>query len=111
MLVYASRFWGALLSTIIIEAIIVLFICYFLKKDFRIAIISVLGNVCTVPYAWFVFPAVFWYSSHLVLITGESFAFLLEAVLYKYLGKLNWKMALMFSLLANVASYLLWRFL
>jgi hypothetical protein len=111
MLVYISHFWGALLSTIIIEAFVVLLLCYFFKKDFRIVVVSVLGNICTLPYVWFVFPTVFWYSSGLILISGESFAFLFEAVLYKYLGKLNWKMALLFSLLANAASYLLWRFL
>lgn len=111
MLVYVSHFWGALLSTIIIEALAVAVLCYSLKKDFRIVTVSVLGNICTVPYVWFVFPTVFWYSSGLILISGESFAFLFEAVLYKYLGKLSWKMALLFSLIANLMSYLLWRLL
>jgi hypothetical protein len=111
MLVYVSHFWGALFSTIIIEALVIAALCYFFKKDFRIVVVSVLGNICTVPYVWFVFPTLFWYSSGLILISGESFAFLFEAILYKYLGKLSWKMALLFSLLANAASYLLWRFL
>jgi hypothetical protein len=111
MLVYVTHFLWALFFTVTSEALIVLALCYFLKKDFRIAVISIFGNLCTVPYVWFVFPTIFWYSSGLILISGESFAFLFEAVLYKYLGKLTWKMALLFSLLANAASYLLWRLL
>jgi hypothetical protein len=111
MLVYTSNFLQALLFTIIIEAIVILLLCYLLKKDFRISIVSVLGNICTVPYVWFVFPAIFWYSSNLIVVSGESAAFLFEAVLYKFLGKLSWKMAFLFSLLANVASFFLGKFL
>jgi len=111
MIVYVYHFLWALLLTIIIEALVILAFCYFLKKNFVIVAISVLGNICTVPYVWFVFPVVFWYSSNLIIASGEMTAFLFEAVLYKFLGKLTWKTALLFSLAANAASYLAGRFL
>lgn len=111
MLVYVTHFLWALLFTIAIEGLVVLALCYFLRKDFWITVISVFGNLCTVPYVWFIFPTVFWYSSSLIVISGELTAFLVEAIVYKLFGKLTWKMAFLFSLIANLASYLLWRFL
>jgi hypothetical protein len=111
MLIYASNFLWALLFTTTIEVLVVLLLCYLLKKDFRILIVSVLGNICTVPYVWFVFPVMFWYSSNLIVVSGESFAFLFEAVLYKFLGKLSWKSALVFSFVAKLTSFLLGKFL
>lgn len=110
MLLYVHRFLLAASFSAIIEALVVLLLCFLFKKDSRISLVAVLGTICTEPYVWFVFPALFWYSSGLIVIAGEFTAFLFEAVLYKFLGKLTWKMALLFSFAANTISYLVWRF-
>ena len=111
MLIYTSHFLSALLFTVVIETLVVFLLCLLLKKDFRILIVSVLGNICTLPYVWFVFPVMFWYSSNLIVVSGELTAFLFEAILYKFLGKLSWKMAFFFSFVANLASFVLGKFL
>ena len=107
MLDYVHQFLDSLTFSVVVESLVVLFLCILFKKDKRIFLVAVLGTSCTIPYVWFVFPTLFWYSSMLSIYVGECFAFLFEAVLYKVLGKLSWKHALLFSFLANVSSYFL----
>lgn len=107
MLDYAHQFLVALLVSITIESLVVLGLATFLKKDRRIALIAVFGTMLTIPYVWFVFPTIFWYSATMIVYCGEGFAFLFEAALYRYLGKLSWPMAFLFSAVANSASYFL----
>lgn len=107
MLTYVHQFLGSLLFSIAVESVVVLFLCVLFKKEKRIAFIAILGTMLTIPYVWFVFPTLFWYSASLALYFGEGFAFLLEAIFYKVFGKLKWEYALTFSLLANSASYFL----
>jgi hypothetical protein len=103
------RFLTALLFSSAVEAIVVVLICYISKKELRIALIAILGTVCTLPYVWFVFPELLWFWSHRVLIAGEMFAFIFEALLYRYLGRLTWGNALLISFGANAVSFLAWR--
>lgn len=107
MLDYVQHFLNALIFSIVVESIIVFVLCVVFKKDKRIFLIAVLGTLCTIPYVWFVFPTLFWHSSPAIIYIGEGFAFLFEALLYKILGKLSWKDALLFSFLANITSYFL----
>jgi len=107
MLDYVHHFLYSLIFSILTESFAVYLLCVYLKKDRRIFLITALGTLCTIPYVWFVFPTVFWYSLSAIIFIGESFAFLFEALLYKILGKLSWKHALLFSLLANITSYFL----
>ncbi len=110
MLEYVHAFLGALVFSAAIEGIVVWLLCRAFKKDPRIAWIAVFGTLCTIPYVWFVFPTLFWYSAALIVFLGEGFAFLLEAFFYRSIGKLSWRMALWFSLAANAASYFLFKF-
>lgn len=105
MLDYVHNFLGGLIFSVVTESLVILLLCSLFKKDKRLFLIAALGTLCTIPYVWFVFPTLFWYSSGLIIWLGESFAFLFEAVLYKVLGKLTWKYALLFSFCANFASY------
>ncbi|OIP66335.1 MAG: hypothetical protein COV32_02170 [Candidatus Yonathbacteria bacterium CG10_big_fil_rev_8_21_14_0_10_43_136] len=109
MLTYVHQFIGALTFSVFVESIVVVFLCVFLKKDKRLSLLAVLGTLLTIPYVWFVFPTLFWYSASLALYLGEGSYFLFEAMLYKILGKFNWKQALFFSFLATLASYFLGR--
>lgn len=107
MLVYVHQFLNALTFSVIVESFVVLLLCIYFKRDKRIFLVATLGTLCTIPYVWFIFPTLFWYSSSTAIYVGEGFAFIFEAILYKVLGKLSWKQALIFSLLANGASYFL----
>lgn len=107
MLDYVQQFLNALAFSVIVESIVVLFLCAVLKKDKWIFSIAALGTLCTIPYVWFIFPTLFWYSSSMIVYFGEGFAFLFESVLYKTIGKLSWRYAVIFSFLANFASYFL----
>jgi hypothetical protein len=107
MLDYVHYFLRSLIFSVVVESLVVSVLCALFKKDKRVWLIASFGTFCTIPYVWFVFPTLFWYSSVITICVGESFAFLFEAALYKIIGKLNWKQALLFSLLANSASYFL----
>lgn len=107
MIDYVLQFINALAFSIVVESLVVLILCLIFKQDKRIFLIAALGTLCTIPYVWFVFPTLFWYSSSLIVYLGEGFAFSFEAILYKVLGKLSWRYAIIFSFLANFASYFL----
>lgn len=107
MLDYVNQFLGAMSFSVVVESLVVLVLCALLKKDKRIFLVAAFGTLCTIPYVWFVFPTLFWYSASITLYLSEGFAFLFESVLYKFIGKLNWKQALLFSFVANSASYFL----
>ena len=107
MLDYVYDFIHSLVFSVVVESLVVWILCILFKKDKRIFLVAVLGTLCTIPYVWFVFPTLFWHSSITIILFGEGFAFLFEALLYKILGKLSWKEALIFSFLANIASYFL----
>lgn len=111
MLTYVYTFLHALIFSATIEGLVVFGLASILKKNRRLWLIAVLGTMCTIPYVWFVFPTLLWYSSSFAVICAESFAFLFEALLYKVLGKLSWKYALVFSCVANAASYFLGKLL
>ena len=107
MLEYVHNFIGALAFSIFVECLVVVGLSFLLRKDKSLFLVAALGTVCTIPYVWFVFPTIFWYSGSLIVWVGEGLAFVVEAFLYKFVGRLTWRYALLFSLLANLASYAL----
>ena len=107
MLEYVQQFLISLVFSIVVESVVVLALCVLLKKEKRIAWLAALGTVCTIPYVWFVFPTIFWYSASAALVVGEIGAFVFEAGIYKIFGKISWRDALIFSFIANAASYFL----
>lgn len=111
MLSYVFQFLQGLTFSVVVEILVVFLLCFAFKKDKRIALVAGLGTLCTIPYVWFVFPTLFWYSSDHGIYLAESFAFLFEMVLYKIVGKLSWRYAFLFSLLANTISFFLGKLL
>lgn len=111
MLAYVHQFLQALVFTAVVEAVVVLLLSVILKKGthatLRTIWTSFVGNALTVPYVWFVFPTIFWYSSTLSLYLAEGFAFVMEALIYKFVAKLSWRQAIVFSFIANATSYFL----
>ncbi|MBX4190060.1 hypothetical protein KW791_02075 [Candidatus Parcubacteria bacterium] len=107
MMLYVHHFLVALLLTVVAETLIVavfIFKIYRLKLKNIIAT-SIVVNVLTLPYVWFVFP--FLTSRTSALVIAEIFAWVVEAILYKIFLKLSFKQALIVSFVANLASYLL----
>jgi hypothetical protein len=105
---YGLYFFLSLLLTLAVE-IPVLFLAtkYLLKIKIQAKEILYWGifvNLFSLPYLWFVFPL--FISSHNYILIGEILVFLIESVVLLKVLKINFKNALILSLIANVASYL-----
>ena len=110
MIAYVYDFLTALVTTISIELILVLLLTQYLglivaSSRTRTAFVVVGVNILTLPYVWFVFPYLIRFNLHFSLFLSEVFAWLFEALLYKYLLSLNWKKALFISFIANAGSF------
>jgi len=71
----------------------------------RLIIGIALASVMTLPYVWFIFPHFITYKPPYILVV-EIFAWLTEAVLYKYWLNLTFSRAIIFSLVLNLCSFL-----
>jgi len=86
MLTYTYRFLFALVLTIFIETII---LWIFIRKIFKfedgrfsasnIIFAGIMASFSTIPYVWYVFPILIYWSFKLSLILSEIFAILVEA--------------------------------
>ena len=105
---YGFYFFLSLLLTLAVE-IPVLFVAakYFLKIKIQAKEIlywSVFVNLFSLPYLWFVFPL--FISSHNYILIGEILVVLIETIILLKVLKINFKNAIILSLIANIASYL-----
>lgn len=114
--VYEILFIKSLLFTILIELIVCLiFIRFIYKIDCKKItntkfLLSGLASMSTLPYIWFVFPIII--SNHQIfIIISELFAFILEAIFYKFYFPLQWKKAFLLSFFANLISFTLGLFI
>jgi hypothetical protein len=107
MLAYVHHFLSSLLFSVTVETVSVFLLAIIFKKNKSISLLAGFGTALTIPYVWFVFPTLLWYSSSLSIILAECFAFLVEACIYKLFGKVSWKIALFFSFIANTVSFFL----
>lgn len=106
----------SLFFTIIIEtSVLFLIVSYILKyqhlNKVKIIFIGILASATTLPYVAFVFPRLMDWPKSQWLIVAEIFAVIVEAILYRFLLKLDWKIAFGISLVCNIASYYLGYFL
>jgi len=103
-------FWGALVLTVFSELIVY---CILLRKESSCTLIisaGVLVNILTLPIVWYVFPWVipnYWLS----LALSELFVLFLESVMLAGIFMLQFKRAVLVSLCANAASFLLGLFI
>ena len=107
---YLASFFRAWIFTVVVETLVLLVIFVkFIKKepvDPKLVIVgSVFANSLTLPYVWFIFPSLLIGQYSLSLILSELFAWLAEAVFYKFFLKLSLKNALIASFLANLISF------
>ena len=124
MLTYVHNFISSLVFSAIVESITVVILFQLLRLSkvasrlnltstsnqtsrLKLVIVASIGTMFTIPYVWFVFPTLLWDKANYIVIVGESFAVIVEALFYRYFARLDWKYAFIFSLLANIASYAL----
>ena len=110
-LIYEHFFLQALLLTIFIETLILLFLIKVSGKNIRnkiqikdIIVVGIISSSLTLPYIWFILPS--FNLAHYLLI-GEFFTILLEAYLFRKFLKVSIRHAFLFSLIANVLSFLI----
>jgi len=110
---YELRFLFALLDTVIIETIVIIF---FVKKIYRkdmehitwdrLIFTGVFCSFATIPYLWFIAPY-FLHSKAIVYSVGEIAIFLIESVMIFYILRIKFTRALIISLSCNLVSFLL----
>lgn len=108
---YLSLFFFALFFTILAETLALFALA---RRWFRwparrvpdrlLLFCGIFASGCTLPYVWFVFPALL--PSRLPYIfAAESFAVLAEAVIYLMALRVKWREALLLSLVCNMFSF------
>lgn len=112
---YEEEFFIALLLTLAIEIPIVFSIIrYFYKKlelkASQIIFISALASILTLPYLWFVYPAIVLNNGYYILF-GELLVVFIEAIIYQQLFRIKIWEALLLSLAANSGSFFLGKIL
>ena len=112
-MLYEYKFLISLAFTLFVE-IIFLFILikfFFVKDTKRISNFLLLftGFLCsfaTLPYLWFIMPFLIRTRIPYILF-GEFFVILIESFIIFFLLRINYKKALIISLICNLASFLL----
>ena len=74
------------------------------RSSLRIVAATIIGNLATLPWLWFVYPEFMTYGYTIVL--GEITAVGLEALLYHLIIGIGYKYSLLVSVAANAASVL-----
>ncbi|MFA5829970.1 MAG: hypothetical protein WC843_05795 [Candidatus Gracilibacteria bacterium] len=66
----------------------------------------ILASTLTLPYVWFLWP--FFFQERITyIIISELWAWLMEAIFYRFYFDMNWKKALTFSFILNACSFLI----
>ncbi|HYV33958.1 MAG TPA: hypothetical protein VE973_03880, partial [Candidatus Limnocylindria bacterium] len=106
---YLLQFLEALLLTLVIETLLLLGLFKLFPSELvsnkSIITASIFASALTLPYVWFVFP--YFVAGQFVwgLAFGEIFAFLVEALFYRWFLKISLKKALLFSFIVNLVSF------
>ena len=111
---YGPKFFLALIITLLIEVPILILITKLVYKKRAIKFvylvyIGILASALTLPYVWFVIPLLI--TTKNMLIIAETFAVVIETIIYKVSLKFSLKKSLLISLCANVCSYYLGNFI
>lgn len=75
------------------------------SSSFRIVAATIIGNLATLPWLWFVYPEFMTYNYSVLL--GEISAVGFEALLYHLIVGTGYKSSLLVSFAANAASVLI----
>jgi hypothetical protein len=107
---YELRFLLALAVTVVIETAVIFILLRALFKlrsstlsNARILFAGIFASFATLPYLWFVLPALvkpYWVQ----VSAGEAGVFAVEAVFYYFVLNVSAKRAAVLSVIANIAS-------
>jgi hypothetical protein len=111
-ILFVHRFLTSLVFTDTIETItLILLLRYVLRKrTIPISLMIFAGlyaSFSTISYVWFIFPYLTYWSPSTEVVFAEAFAFIVEAVFYRWILKLDWRVAFFVSFVCNVVSYFL----
>lgn len=108
------RFLDSLFFSIAVETLTALILLNYFWKEKRlikeIIFWGVISTSLTLPYVWFV-GELFFNGWKYYLLICEAIVCLVEAFLYWYGLRVEWRRAIVLSLLANFLSFWLWRYL
>lgn len=110
---FVHRFLSSLVFTDVIETAVLVFLLWFVFRNrslglWRMVAAGFFASFSTISYVWFVFPyLIAWPSQGALLLSAETFAFVVEALFYRLALRLDWKIAFAVSLICNVVSYFL----
>lgn len=111
-ILYVHRFLTSLVFTDVIETMVLILLVRFVLRNHAIQIRQMLfaglyASFSTIPYVWFIFPFLLVWPLNVFILFAEAFAFIVEAILYRVLLKLDWKWAFLVSFVCNLVSYVL----
>lgn len=105
------QFFIALISTIIIETIVIFSLSKSFSKIFPLSIKDIfftgfITSFATLPYLWFIFSPIFGNGLSFIVI-GELFAFIIESFIYYFILKnISFYRCVILSFIANLVSFL-----
>ncbi|HUO49974.1 MAG TPA: hypothetical protein VMU25_00120 [Candidatus Paceibacterota bacterium] len=109
------HFLSSLIFTDVVETAVLFFMLRLVFKlrisTSQIIFAGLYASFSTIAYVWFVFPYLLAWSPGVSTFFAELFAFLVEALFYRFVLRISWKTALLASLVCNAFSYFLGPFL
>lgn len=113
---YVHRFITSMAFTMIVETAMLFIVVRLVAKEkgiatWRIIATGFLASYATIPYVWFVIPRVVEWERETSLLVSEPLIFLIEIAIYRLVLGIQWRHAVLASLVGNLASYLLGPFL
>ncbi len=110
---FVHRFITSLVFTDIVETFVLIFLLTYVFKRHKLRVSEMIfaglyASFSTITYVWFVIPYIWaWPTAAPAIATAELFAFVIEAIFYRWMLRLDWKTAFALSLICNAASYFL----
>ncbi len=113
---FVHRFLTSLAFTDITETIVLILLLRYVFKNRTLPFSQILfaglyASFSTISYVWFVFPYLTAWPGSTAIIFAELFAFVVEAVFYRFMLRLDWKTAFILSFVCNAVSYFVGPFL
>lgn len=110
-IVFVHRFLTSLFFTDAIETLVLILLLRAVFKNrtelSRLIFAGLYASFSTIAYVWFVFPYLMYWPASVAIGFAEVFAFTVEAVLYRFVLRLSWKVAFFVSFACNLVSYML----
>ncbi len=110
-IIFVHRFLTSLFFTDIIETATLILLLRTLFKNktelSRLIFAGLYASFSTISYVWFVFPYLMYWPAAVAIGFAELFAFVVEAVFYRFMLRLDWKVAFFVSFVCNLVSYVL----